>query len=199
MLIIQLRPDPSDAQSWYLLGCAYMAGQKYNKAYKAYQQAVCRNGRNPTFWCSIGVLYFQINQFHDALDTVEDGTFTWTRWWRKFSIGLGWGSAILGASFAIYLHSSPLTDLHQPSLTQEYLCCAIRPHLCLSLSNSWSLHAGHAPPPPPRPHLPQANSVNHTYSHAHTQSYPCTRTQHGSSKNTPTNRPVLTVCWPLMS
>lgn len=45
-----------------------MAGQKYNKAYEAYQQAVYRHGRNPTFWCSIGVLYFQINQYRDALD-----------------------------------------------------------------------------------------------------------------------------------
>ncbi|KAG2140005.1 hypothetical protein BD769DRAFT_1696446 [Suillus cothurnatus] len=32
------------------------------------QQAVYRDGRNPTFWCSTGVLYFQINQFRDALD-----------------------------------------------------------------------------------------------------------------------------------
>ncbi|KAF9652054.1 TPR-like protein [Thelephora ganbajun] len=55
-----LEADPHDAQSWYLLGRAYMAGQKYNKAYEAYQQAVYRDGRNPTFWCSIGVL--------DALD-----------------------------------------------------------------------------------------------------------------------------------
>ena len=44
-----------------------MAGQKYNKAYKVYQQAIYRDGRNPTFWHSIGVLYFQINQFRDAL------------------------------------------------------------------------------------------------------------------------------------
>ena len=51
-------PDLTDAQSWYLLGCTYMAGQKYNKAYEAYQQAVYCDGRNPTFWCSIGVLYF---------------------------------------------------------------------------------------------------------------------------------------------
>ncbi|KAG2159904.1 uncharacterized protein EDB93DRAFT_1099332 [Suillus bovinus] len=32
------------------------------------QQAVYHDGRNPTLWCSIGVLYFQINQFRDALD-----------------------------------------------------------------------------------------------------------------------------------
>jgi len=45
-----------------------MAQQKYPKAYEAYQQAVYRDGRNPTFWCSIGVLYYQINQYRDALD-----------------------------------------------------------------------------------------------------------------------------------
>jgi hypothetical protein len=35
-------PDPSDAQSWYLLGRAYMAGQKHDKVYesnKTHQQA----------------------------------------------------------------------------------------------------------------------------------------------------------------
>jgi cytochrome c-type biogenesis protein CcmH/NrfG len=45
-----------------------MQMQKYPKAYEAYQQAVYRDGRNPTFWCSIGVLYYQINQYRDALD-----------------------------------------------------------------------------------------------------------------------------------
>jgi glucose repression mediator protein len=60
--------DNQDAQSWYLLGRCYMAQQKFPKAYEAYQQAVYRDGRNPTFWCSIGVLYYQINQYRDALD-----------------------------------------------------------------------------------------------------------------------------------
>jgi len=27
-----------------------------------------RDGRNPIFWCSIGVLYYQISQHRDALD-----------------------------------------------------------------------------------------------------------------------------------
>lgn len=45
-----------------------MSQNKYPKAYEAYQQAVYRDGRNPTFWCSIGVLYYQINQYRDALD-----------------------------------------------------------------------------------------------------------------------------------
>lgn len=45
-----------------------MAGAQYGKAYEAYQQAVYRDGRNPAFWCSIGVLYYKINQYHDSLD-----------------------------------------------------------------------------------------------------------------------------------
>jgi glucose repression mediator protein len=48
----------------YLLGRCYMAQQKFRKAYDAYQQAVYRDGRNPTFWCSIGVLYYQVFQIH---------------------------------------------------------------------------------------------------------------------------------------
>ncbi|KAG0234472.1 hypothetical protein BGW41_001145 [Actinomortierella wolfii] len=63
-----IESDNTDAQSWYLMGRCYMAQQKFNKAYEAYQQAVYRDSHNPTFWCSIGVLYFQINQYRDALD-----------------------------------------------------------------------------------------------------------------------------------
>eukprot|EP01117_Protostelium_nocturnum_P016220 TRINITY_DN636_c0_g1_i3.p1 TRINITY_DN636_c0_g1~~TRINITY_DN636_c0_g1_i3.p1 ORF type:complete len:611 (-),score=257.02 TRINITY_DN636_c0_g1_i3:590-2422(-) len=67
-LLRSLDADPSDGQTWYLLGRCYMAQSQYRKAYDAYQQAVYRDGRNPTFWCSIGVLYYQINQYRDALD-----------------------------------------------------------------------------------------------------------------------------------
>jgi tetratricopeptide (TPR) repeat protein len=45
-----------------------MVQQKYNKAYEAYHEAVIRDGGNPSFWCSIGVLYYQIKQYHDALN-----------------------------------------------------------------------------------------------------------------------------------
>ncbi|KAJ7816602.1 hypothetical protein B0H14DRAFT_3475265 [Mycena olivaceomarginata] len=38
------------------------------KAHEAYQQAVYRDSQNPAFWCSIGILYFQINQYRDAHD-----------------------------------------------------------------------------------------------------------------------------------
>jgi len=45
-----------------------MALHNFSKAYEAYQQAVYRDGKNPAYWCSIGVLYYNINQFHDSLD-----------------------------------------------------------------------------------------------------------------------------------
>jgi hypothetical protein len=45
-----------------------MTAGNFGKAYEAYQQAVYRDGKNPAFWCSIGVLYCNINQFHDSLD-----------------------------------------------------------------------------------------------------------------------------------
>jgi len=67
-LLRSIESDPSDGQTWYLLGRCYMAQRQYRKAYDAYQQAVYRDARNPTFWCSIGVLYYQINQYRDALD-----------------------------------------------------------------------------------------------------------------------------------
>ncbi|KAH8825975.1 hypothetical protein DL96DRAFT_1411621, partial [Flagelloscypha sp. PMI_526] len=62
-----LESDLSDSQSWYPQLCQY-ARQKNSKAYEAYHQAVYCDGWNPKFWCLIGVLYFQINQFCDALD-----------------------------------------------------------------------------------------------------------------------------------
>lgn len=45
-----------------------MAVQKYHKAYEAYQQAVHRDGGNPALWCSIGSLYYDVNQYRDAFD-----------------------------------------------------------------------------------------------------------------------------------
>lgn len=60
--------DPSDGQTWYLLGRVYMAMRDFHNAYDSYQQAVYRDPRNATFWCSIGVLYYHMNQRRDAMD-----------------------------------------------------------------------------------------------------------------------------------
>ncbi|KAJ1564916.1 glucose repression mediator protein [Nowakowskiella sp. JEL0078] len=59
---------PEDAYTYYQLGRCYMSQQKHKKAYEAYQKAVFRDDKDPRFWCSIGVLYFQIGQAKDALD-----------------------------------------------------------------------------------------------------------------------------------
>ena len=68
LLETSIKIEPNDSQSWYLLGRCYMAQKDHTKAYESYQQAVYKDGGNPIFWCSIGVLYYQIGQFRDALD-----------------------------------------------------------------------------------------------------------------------------------
>lgn len=67
-LSLLLEIDQLDAHSWYYLGRVHMLRGDFNAAYEAFQQAVNRDSRNPTFWCSIGVLYYQISQYRDALD-----------------------------------------------------------------------------------------------------------------------------------
>ncbi|KAF9263057.1 TPR-like protein [Marasmius fiardii PR-910] len=106
-----LRADSSDAQSWYLLGRAYMADQKYSQACEAYQQAVYRDDQNPAFWRSIGKLYFQINQFRDAFDaysrTIKINPYISGVW---FDLGLlyeKWNNQISNAIDA-YAHSLAL-------------------------------------------------------------------------------------------
>ena len=42
----------------FLPSWAYMANEKYNKAYEAYQQAFYHDGCNLTFWFSISVFVF---------------------------------------------------------------------------------------------------------------------------------------------
>lgn len=50
-----------------------MAVQKHRKAYPVYRQVVYRAGRNPTFWCSISVLYYSINPAPSPLMRADQG------------------------------------------------------------------------------------------------------------------------------
>lgn len=81
-----LEVDPADPISWYIFGRCHVAQRNTNRAYEAYQQAVLRNGKNPTFWCSIGLLYFQIQQYRDALDAfskaIHMNPSLWEIWWN---------------------------------------------------------------------------------------------------------------------
>jgi general transcriptional corepressor CYC8 len=54
--------DKDDAHAWYLLGRCYMSKKDFTKAYEAYQYAVYKDPKNPTVWCSIGVLYYTKGQ-----------------------------------------------------------------------------------------------------------------------------------------
>jgi glucose repression mediator protein len=98
-----------------------MACQKYNKAYEAYQQAVYRDGRNPTFWCSIGVLYFQINQYRDALDAysraIRLNPYIPEVWFDLGSLYESCNNQISDAIDA-YTRASEL-DANNPAITQR--------------------------------------------------------------------------------
>lgn len=49
-----LEIDPTDAHSWYYLGRVHMIRGDFNAAYEAFQQAVNRDSRNPTFGVLLG-------------------------------------------------------------------------------------------------------------------------------------------------
>ncbi|KAF5358883.1 hypothetical protein D9757_012303 [Collybiopsis confluens] len=82
LAILYVTQNSSDAQTWYLLGQAYRAGQKYNKAYEAYQQAIdqTRDALDaysrairihpyiPELWLNLGSLYETNEQVPDAID-----------------------------------------------------------------------------------------------------------------------------------
>jgi tetratricopeptide (TPR) repeat protein len=131
-----------------------MSQQKYPKAYEAYQQAVYRDGRNPTFWCSIGVLYYQINQYRDALDAYSRairlnpyisevwydlGTLV-SCWWEILFIETGLtvrGSMNLATTRSmtrLMLTSVPPNSTHQTSTSRLAFsfCAMVRLTVCPS-------------------------------------------------------------------
>lgn len=60
--------DKNDAYTWYYLGRVHVLRDDFSAAYDAFQKTIDRDSKNPVFWCSIGVLYYQISQYPDALD-----------------------------------------------------------------------------------------------------------------------------------
>ncbi|XP_067669128.1 lysine-specific demethylase 6A-like isoform X2 [Haliotis asinina] len=59
--------DPSNGQTWYLLGRCYSSIGKVHDAFVSYRQSIDKSEANADTWCSIGVLYQQQNQPMDAL------------------------------------------------------------------------------------------------------------------------------------
>lgn len=78
--------ESSNSISHYLLGRLYYHQKQYTKAYESYQQAVYRDGKQPAFWCSIGILYYTIGQARDALDAyiraIHLSATIWEIWWN---------------------------------------------------------------------------------------------------------------------
>ena len=62
--------DTLNFENWYLLGRACIRLGDYREAYEALQQAAWHEGRCPSVWNTIGVLYFQTGQYLDSLDAL---------------------------------------------------------------------------------------------------------------------------------
>lgn len=63
-----LQIDPKNHFTNYILGRCYATVQEHKMAHDCYQTAIFSNPQIPAYWGSIGVLYFTIGQFSDALD-----------------------------------------------------------------------------------------------------------------------------------
>ncbi|RKP26306.1 hypothetical protein SYNPS1DRAFT_21908 [Syncephalis pseudoplumigaleata] len=78
-------PPLSELDIWFQIGNVHEQQKEYALAKEAFERVLAANPshakalqqlgwlyhqphRNPTYWCSIGVLYYQINQYRDALD-----------------------------------------------------------------------------------------------------------------------------------
>ena len=64
-------PDKHNAEYWYLLARAHMLLQNYENVYTCLQQTVWIQPKCPSFWISISILYFTINQYRDSLDALS--------------------------------------------------------------------------------------------------------------------------------
>ncbi|RYO84451.1 hypothetical protein DL764_009326 [Monosporascus ibericus] len=75
-----------NAETWYLLGRAYLRLGAYVKAFEAIQQAIYRDSRVPSIWNTVAILYYSINQFRDCLDalvrSVRLNPYLWAPWYN---------------------------------------------------------------------------------------------------------------------
>ncbi|CAG2257864.1 unnamed protein product [Mytilus edulis] len=62
-----LECDPTNGQTWYLLGRCFSALGKVHDAFVSYRNSIDKSEASADTWCSIGVLYQQQNQPMDAL------------------------------------------------------------------------------------------------------------------------------------
>lgn len=57
-----------------------------SSAYEAYRQAMLRNGRIPTLWNSVAILYYRVGQLRDSFDALSRAIrlnpYVWTVWYN---------------------------------------------------------------------------------------------------------------------
>ncbi|KAI5191115.1 general transcriptional corepressor CYC8 [Nematocida minor] len=66
------RPEALSAFSWYLLARTEQKLENYEDAYRCYHYALKQDSQNHIYWNSLGVLYFNLSQFEDAMRSFKE-------------------------------------------------------------------------------------------------------------------------------
>ncbi|KAI1039544.1 hypothetical protein LB505_002594 [Fusarium chuoi] len=85
-LEVAVESDSSIPENWYLLSRACMKAEDYERAYQCLRTAIYLESRCPSFWITLGILYFNIGQSRDCLDAltkaVELNAHIWEPWYN---------------------------------------------------------------------------------------------------------------------
>ncbi|CVK91765.1 uncharacterized protein FPRN_09599 [Fusarium proliferatum] len=85
-LEVAVESDSSIPENWHLLSRACMRAEDYERAYQCLQIAIYVESRCPSFWITLGILYFDIGQSRDCLDAltkaVELNAHIWEPWYN---------------------------------------------------------------------------------------------------------------------
>lgn len=66
------RPETLSAFSWYLLARTEQKLENYEEAYRSYHYALKQDSQNHIYWNSLGILYFTLSQFEDAMRAFKE-------------------------------------------------------------------------------------------------------------------------------
>ncbi|KAH9387407.1 general transcriptional corepressor CYC8 [Nematocida major] len=66
------RAETLSAFSWYILARSEQKLEDYEEAYRCYHHALKQDSQNHIYWNSLGILYFNLSQFQDAMRSFKE-------------------------------------------------------------------------------------------------------------------------------
>jgi len=59
--------DEDDVNIMFMKGRCYLKAKQYNKAYDCFHKSLTKEPKNSMFWCSLGILFAEMNQVFDLM------------------------------------------------------------------------------------------------------------------------------------